>query len=189
MQKLITVIRAYVFFTFLLGLAYPLFIFLTGQVFFHDKANGSLLIRNNKIIGSKLIAQEFLGPTYFHSRFSAKHYDGTNSGGSNFAITNNLLHQQIESNARKVKLINELPLETKLPADMVMNSASSLDPHISIANAYLQSARIAKHRNLPKEKIKKLIDKFTDPDFIGIWGQKGVNVLQLNLELDKLTKQ
>ena len=186
MQKLMTAVRVFFAFAILLGLIYPLFILAIGQVIFPDKANGSLLIHNDKIIGAKSIAQEFTAPKYFHSRFSANNYDATNSGASNLALSNANLYKQIEKHIKHIQLENDLPPNTKLPADMVMSSASSLDPHISLDNALLQLTRIAKHRGLSKESVKNLISNFLDPDFIGIWGQKGVNVLQLNLELDKL---
>ncbi len=188
MQKWLTSLRAYLIFTIFLGLVYPLLILAIGQLFFPDKANGSLLSYNNEIIGSKLIAQEFTAPEYFHSRFSAKSYDATNSGASNLAISNINLYKQIEKYIKHVQQENELSPATKLPADMVMSSASSLDPHISLANALLQLPRVAKHRGLSKNIVTKLIHNSLDPDFIGIWGQKAVNVLLLNLELDKLQK-
>ena len=187
MQKLMTATRVFFVFAILLGLIYPLFILAIGQTIFPDKANGSLLISNDKIVGSKLIAQEFTAHKYFHSRFSAKNYDATNSGASSLALSNANLYKQIEKRIKHILLENDLPPNTKLPADMVMSSASSLDPHISLDNALLQLPRIAKHRGLPKELVKNLINDFLDPDFIGIWGQKSVNVLQLNLKLDKLT--
>jgi potassium-transporting ATPase KdpC subunit len=186
MQNLITTARAFLVFAILLGVIYPLFIMAIGQIAFPYQANGSLLTHNDKIVGSALIAQEFTSHKYFHSRFSAIKYDATNSGGSDLAVSNPILYTQIEKHIKHIKLENELPADTKLPADMVLNSASGLDPHISLANAMLQLPRIAKHRHLSLEIVKRLINDYTDNDFFGIWGQKGVNVLQLNLALDKL---
>ena len=184
MQKLITSIRVFLVFTILLGLVYPLLIMVIGQTIFPYQAKGSLIIYQGKTIGSALIAQEFTSDKYFHSRFSAVNYNASHSGGSNLAMSNASLYQQVEKHIAQVKLENNLPPDAKLPADMVLNSASGLDPHISLANAMLQLPRVMKVRNLSKEKIKKLIYDCFDPDFIGIWGQKGVNVLKLNLALD-----
>lgn len=188
MQKLIITIRTFLGFTVILGVVYPLLIMAIGQAVFPDKAKGSLLIQNGKIIGSSLIAQEFTINKYFHSRFSAVNYNAANSGSSNLALSNAKLYKQVEQHIAQVKLKNGLLADTKLPADMVHSSASGLDPHISLANAMLQLPRVMQARNLPKEIIKKLIDDNIDNDFIGIWGQKGVNVLKLNLALDKLER-
>lgn len=186
MQKLITGVRVYLVFAVLLGLVYPLFMLLIGQLIFPHQANGSLITHHGKIIGSSLIAQEFTAPQYFHSRFSATNYDAMNSGGSNLAASNAQLYTQIEKHVERVKLENDLSEHTELPADMVLTSASGLDPHITLANALLQLPRIAKYRGLMPEKVKKLICDHLDHNYVGIWGQAGVNVLQLNLALDKL---
>jgi len=186
MQQLITSVKVFLVFAILLGLVYPLFTMILGQIFFPYQANGSLLTFHGKIIGSSLIAQEFTSHKYFHSRFSAINYNAMNSGGSNLAISNPKLYEQTATHIKYIKFANNLPENSTLPADMVLSSASGLDPHISLANAILQLPRVAKHRHLTKENIKRLIYAHLDRDFIGIWGQKGVNVLKLNLALDKL---
>jgi len=186
MQKLITTTRIFLIFTIILGVAYPLLIMVLGQSIFPYQANGSLLTHHGKIIGSSLIAQEFTSHKYFHSRFSAINYNATNSGGSNLAASNAQLYTNVEKQIAHTKLENNLSADVKLPADMVLSSASGLDPHISLANAILQLPRVAKHRGLPKEMIKRLIYDYLERDFIGIWGQNAVNVLQLNLALDRL---
>ncbi len=186
MQKLITSCRAFLVFALFLGLIYPLFIMGIGQVIFPVKANGSLLKNHdNTIIGSKLIAQEFTAHKYFHSRFSAINYNAADSGASNLSISNAKLYKQTKKHINHIRLENDFPDDMKLPADMVLESASGLDPHISLANTMLQLPRVAKHRGLTQERVKKLIETTIDDDFIGIWGAEGVNVLKLNIALDK----
>ena len=170
----------------ILGLLYPLTIMLIGQILFPYQANGSLIKHRGKIIGSSLIAQEFNSYKYFHSRFSAIKYNATSSGASNLAPSNKILYQKTKQRVRQMQIENSLQESISLPADMVFSSASGLDPHISFANAMLQLPRVAKERNLPKEAIKRLVQKHLENDFIGIWGEAGVNVLELNLELDSL---
>ncbi|MBU0744876.1 MAG: K(+)-transporting ATPase subunit C [Gammaproteobacteria bacterium] len=186
MKKLITSIRVFFVFAILLGLVYPLFIMALGQLIFPYQANGSLITYHDKIIGSKLIAQEFNHPEYFHSRFSAVDYDATNSGASNLPTSSNTLYQQTQANTKKIKIENDLTPDVKLPADMVLSSASGLDPHISLDNAMLQLPRVVKYRGLSRKAVQELIYKHLDSDFVGIWGQPGVNVLKLNLALDKI---
>ena len=184
MQKLITSIRVFFGFAILLGLGYPLFIVVISNAIFPYQANGSLLEHNDKTIGSALIAQEFTSHKYFHSRFSAVNYDARNSGGSNLAASNEKLYKQTEKYINHVRIENDFKADLKIPADMVLSSASGLDPHISLANAMLQLPRIEKHRHLNKAFIKRLIYDSLDHDFIGVWGKPGVNVLKLNLALD-----
>lgn len=188
MQKIFIALRAFVVFAMLFGIIYPFFIMGVGNLIFPYQAQGSLLVHDNKIIGSELIAQEFLSHKYFHSRFSAVNYNAANSGGSNLAPSNKKLIERVMHNIKHTKIENGLSTKVTLPADMVLASASGLDPHISLANALLQLPRVAKHRNLPETKVKRLIYDNLKPDFIGVWGQSGVNVLQLNLALDQLDK-
>jgi potassium-transporting ATPase KdpC subunit len=187
-SEIITSIKAFIGFSILLGLVYPLGITTIAQITMPYQANGSLIKENGKIIGATLIGQKFDSPKYFQSRSSAagKGYDATNSGGTNLGPTSKKLMTQSEEKIKEVRLNNNLSNSQKIPADMVLASASGLDPHISLENAYLQIPRIAKIRGLSKEKIKELVHKNTDPDFVGIWGQNGVNVLKLNIALDKL---
>jgi potassium-transporting ATPase KdpC subunit len=186
MQRLITTIRVFSGFALLFGLIYPLVILGVGNLVFPRNAQGGLIKRDGKIIGSKLIAQNFSSPKYFHSRFSAVNYNAMGSGGNNLAPSNKKLIELATNRIKQIRGVNNLADKIALPADMVLDSASGLDPHISLANALLQLPRVAKQRNLSAATIKKLIHANTQPDFVGIWGQAGVNVLRLNLALDRL---
>jgi len=182
-----TALKVFIGFSILLGLVYPLSITAIAQLTMPDKANGSLIKINNKIVGSKLIGQEFKGEKYFNSRPSAVDYNAAGSGGSNLGPTSKKLIDLTTERLNQTRKINNI--SGKMPADMVLASASGLDPHISIKNALLQIPRISKTRNISEAKLKELVDKNTDPDFIGIWGQAGVNVLKVNIDLDKLSEK
>lgn len=189
MNELIRSIKVYLVFSILLGIIYPVFITISAQIFFTYKANGSLVSVDNTVIGSELIGQSFDKPEYFNSRPSAVDYNAEGSGGSNFGPTNNRLINRVKAQITEVRNKNDLNNDSKIPADMVLTSASGLDPHISLANVKLQIKRVSKIRNIPEDKIKNLIEKYIDPDFIGLWGQSGVNVLKLNIALDKISKK
>lgn len=180
MKNIITSIKVFIIFSVLLGLFYPLVITGIAQATMPNKANGSLIKIDGKVVGSSLIGQKFDKPEYFNSRPSAVDYNASASGASNLGPSSKKLIARVKETIRKENLSNN-----NIPADMVLTSASGLDPHISLANAQLQIPRIAKARNISKIEIKKLVDKNTDPDFIGIWGQQGVNVLKLNIALNK----
>lgn len=177
-------IRIFIIISILLGILYPVCITIIGQLTMSDKANGSLIIHDNKIVGSKLIAQAFNHPRYFYSRPSAVNYNAAGSGGSNLGPSSKKLLEEVEKRINVIRRENNLELTQKLPADMVLESASGLDPHISWPNALLQVSRIASIRNIPEIEIQKLIKENIDANFIGIWGQQGINVLKLNLALD-----
>lgn len=187
MGKLNTALKVFLVYAIFLGIFYPLLITGISFVVMHDKAEGSLIKKNGEIIGSKLIAQEFNDPGYFHSRFSFINYNAANSGASNFAPSNQKFLAEVAERIDKVRMENGIPQDKKIPADMVLASGSGLDPHISIENARLQLPRVAAVRGLPKEKIDALIKKNIDRDFVGIWGDEGVNVLLLNLDLDSIS--
>lgn len=176
--------------TLLLGIIYPLFMYGIGQLFFHKTANGSLILQNGKVIGSEWIGQNFNQPTYFHPRPSSagdKGYDAANSSGSNLGPTSQKLIDQIRDRATNYRAENQLGADILIPADAVTASASGLDPHISVENALLQASRIAQARNLPKEKIMQLIEKFTEGRDLGLFGEKRINVLRINLALDQMS--
>jgi potassium-transporting ATPase KdpC subunit len=177
MKNIIISIRAFIVFSILLGLVYPLAITGIAQVAMPQKANGSLIVKNGKVIGSSLIGQKFDKPEYFNSRPSAVDYNAAGSGGSNYGPSGKKLIEQVKARVKN---------STSVPADAVLTSASGLDPHISLKNAQLQIPRVSKIRNISESQLKKLIEENTDSDFIGIWGQDGVNVLKLNLALDKV---
>lgn len=180
MKNIIISIKAFIIFSILLGLVYPLAITGIAQVAFPQKANGSLIVENEQVIGSSLIAQKFDSPKYFSPRPSAVDYNAAGSGASNLGPSSMKLVEQVK--ARTEKLGQKAPL----PADMVLTSASGLDPHISVENAKLQAKRVAKVRSLQIATLYELISNNTDSEFLGIWGQDGVNVLKLNLALDKV---
>jgi len=180
MKNVITSIKVFIVFSVLLGLIYPLAITGIAQATMKDKANGSLIVKNGQVVGSSLIGQKFDKPEYFNSRPSAVDYNASGSGGSNLGPSSKKLIARVKEDIIKNNLSGK-----KIPADMVLTSASGLDPHISLENAELQLPRIAKIRKISESEIKKLVAKNTDPDFVGIWGHQGVNVLKLNIALDK----
>jgi K+-transporting ATPase ATPase C chain len=162
---------------------YPLFIFAVGQALFRDKANGSLITRDGKVIGSSLIGQEFTGERYFHPRPSAVAYDPSASGGSNLGPTSSKLRDRIAAGVRSLE--RETGVREEIPADAVTASCSGVDPHISPANAYLQIARVARSRNLDERLVRALIDRHIEKRFLGIYGEPRLNVLLVNLDLDR----
>jgi K+-transporting ATPase ATPase C chain len=191
MKQFITEIRGAVMSTLMLAIVlcgvYPLVVFGIGQTLFHDKANGSLIVdASGTVRGSRLLGQQFAADKYFHPRPSAagNGYDATSSGGSNLGPTSQKLHDSIAQNISDYRTQNGLATNATVPADAVTASASGLDPHISLNNAELQVARVAKARSVEPDKIRTLIKQYTDPADLGILGDPGVNVLELNLALD-----
>lgn len=169
---------------------YPLVVYGLGQVLFHDKANGSLIVdKDGTIHGSRLIGQQFTQDKYFQSRPSAagNGYDPTSSGGSNLGPTSSNLMTAVSQRISDYRTANGLATNAPVPADAVTASGSGLDPHISVPNAELQAARVAKARGLSVDKVKQLIRANTDGPDLGILGEPGVNVLTLNLALDALS--
>ena len=167
---------------------YPLIVFGISQLLFRDQANGSLITAaDGSVRGSKLLGQAFSDPKYFHPRPSAagNGYDATSSGGSNLGPTSQKLKDAIQGRIAAYRAENGLNETEPVPADAVTASGSGLDPHISVRNAELQTARVAKVRGLSKDKIRELVEQNTDGRDLGILGEPGVNVLQLNLALDQ----
>ncbi|MBI1858304.1 MAG: potassium-transporting ATPase subunit KdpC [Candidatus Melainabacteria bacterium] len=175
----------FILFSVLTGLMYPVIITGLAQVFWKDKANGSLIVSNKKVIGSKLIGQKFTSPQYFHARPSAIDYKGNISGASNLGPTSSKLIENAQKEINSVRSENALGKDSKIPADLVLSSASGLDPHISLDSALLQAPRIAKIRGITLDKMNKLIYKNLEEPLFKFLGQKRVNVLTLNLELEK----
>jgi potassium-transporting ATPase KdpC subunit len=176
-------------FTVVCGVIYPLLTTGIGQAAFNDKANGSLIKQNGAVVGSKLIGQTFTAPQYFHSRPSAAGdgYDGSASSGSNLGPTSQDLLDAVKERVDTYRTENNLSADARVPVDAVTASASGLDPDISIANARIQAQRVAAERNLPVETVLKLVDKYTDGRIAYVLGEPGVNVLELNIALDRLT--
>ena len=177
---------AIVVFTVLFGVVYPLFSTLVGQVAFGDKADGSLIRRDGVVVGSELIGQTFTAPEYFHSRPSAAGagYDGAASSGSNLGPLSPDLLAAVEQRVAGYREENGLSPDVQVPVDAVTASGSGLDPHISVANARLQAARVADARGLSLDVVLALIDDHTDGRSLGVLGEPGVNVVMLNLALD-----
>lgn len=165
---------------------YPLVVWVLSQGFFPQKANGSLITRGGKVLGSSLIAQSFSGPAYFHPRPSAAGdgYDAAASGGSNLGPTSQKLIDDIRGRVDRYRTENGLKESDPVPADAVTASASGLDPHISPRNAALQVPRVARARGLSEETVRKKIKAHTESRDLGFLGEPRVNVLELNLDLD-----
>jgi K+-transporting ATPase ATPase C chain len=188
-RQLRSAIVAILFFTVLTGLAYPLAMTGVAQILFPDQSNGSLLRDNGgRVVGSRLIGQAFAGEQYFHSRPSAAGdgYDASVSSGSNLGPTSADLVTSVEERAAVYRTTNGLPGDALVPVDAVTASASGLDPHISIANALLQATRVAAARQISLEDVHALINEHTEGRGLGVLGEPGVNVLELNLGLDEI---
>jgi K+-transporting ATPase ATPase C chain len=171
----------------LTGMAYPLVMTGVSQLVFPERANGSLIVRDGKPIGSSLIGQRFSDPKYFWGRPSATSppYNAGASSGSNRGVSN---PDQLTAMRERVGALRAAdPGQTALvPIDLVTASGSGLDPHISVAAARYQASRVAKARGIPTEQVQKLVDELTEGRQFGLLGERRVNVLRLNLALDEL---
>jgi len=170
--------------TAVFGIAYPLVVTGLAQLLFPGQANGSLIERDGKAVGSRLIGQPFAGPGYFWSRPSAagKGYDATASGGSNLGPTNAALLKRVEIERARLQATNP---GTPVPVELATTSASGLDPHLSPAGALFQVPRVARERGLDEALIRALVQAHTDDREFGFLGEPRVNVLELNLTLDE----
>jgi potassium-transporting ATPase KdpC subunit len=170
------------------GLVYPLAVTGVAQIFFPAQSNASLIQKGNAVVGSHLIGQSFTRPEYFHGRPSATDppYDASGSGGSTLAPSNKKLIKQAQIRVAQIRKDNRLSDTAFVPADLVLASASGLDPHIAPASALLQANRVAKERNIPQALAEDLIQQCTEQPLLGVWGKERVNVLELNLALDKM---
>jgi K+-transporting ATPase KdpC subunit len=177
-----------VVFTVITGVFYPLIVTGIAQVFFRHQANGSLIVSNGEVAGSELIGQPFSDPAYFWGRLSATPsfpYNAASSSGSNYGPENPALQDEVQARIDALKAVdpdNILPI----PVDLVTSSGSGLDPDISIAAADYQISRVARYRNLTVEQVTALVKQYTTGRQFGILGEPRVNVLELNLALDKL---
>jgi K+-transporting ATPase ATPase C chain len=182
-----TSIRFTLLATILCGLAYPLLVTGIAGVIFPHQAAGSLILKDGKVIGSELLAQSFTSDRYFHPRPSAagNGYDATSSGGSNLAQSNSKLVQRIQGDIDKLAAENP---GKPVPIDLVTTSGSGLDPDITPDTAFYQAPRIAKARGLSEDQVRQLIQQHITGRQLGLLGEPRVNVLALNLDLDKLAK-
>jgi potassium-transporting ATPase KdpC subunit len=177
-----------IIFTFVCGIAYPLVVTGLAQLLFPKQANGSLITVDGQIVGSELIGQQFDQPQYFWGRLSTttdNPYNASASGGSNLGVMNPYLNIQASQRIDALKAADPTN-NAPIPVDLVTASASGLDPDISIAAARYQATRVANSRNLDLDSVYTLIEKYTEPRWLGIFGEPVVNVLELNLALDAL---
>jgi K+-transporting ATPase ATPase C chain len=188
-KNLLTSLIAVIAITVLFGLVYPLVMTGISQVVFPGRANGSKVWLNGKVVGSSLIGQEFRGKRYFHSRPSATGYSGDvtyfGNAGPNSVEEREAVRENLASYVALEKPYDHSLTKEQVPVDAVTVSASGVDPEISQANAWTQAHRIAAVRKLPLARVDELISGHTNGRFLGLFGEPGVNVLQLNIALDK----
>jgi potassium-transporting ATPase KdpC subunit len=207
-RQLLPALRMVLVLTVVLGLAYPLVVTLAAQGLFNGSANGSLVKVNGQVVGSKLLGQTFTGNQYFQGRPSGipdnltaigalasngqpgdpKDLSLSNSGGSNYGPNNSTFLNLVSQRVAAYRKLNGLSPSTKVPVDAVTSSASGVDPEISVANARLQVPRVARARRLSPATVDQLVDTHTDSRPAGVLGDPGVNVLELNLALDRATR-
>jgi K+-transporting ATPase ATPase C chain len=188
-KDLTTAVLAIMALTLVLGLAYPLAITGISQVVFPGSANGSKVSFDGHVVGSKLIGQEFKGKDFFHSRPSATEYSGNvtffGNGGPNSTEVRDEIREELAAYVKLNKPYDHSLTREEVPVDAVTQSASGVDPHISEANALIQAHRIAAVRGLSLVRVEELISDHTDDRFLGVLGEPGVNVLQLNIALEE----
>ncbi|MNJ98505.1 Potassium-transporting ATPase C chain [compost metagenome] len=187
MKNIMPALRSYLFFTVLLGLLYPLVMTGLAQIFFAEKAGGSLIYnKEGQVVGSSLIAQKFENPKYFWPRPSSQDYNPLPSGGTNLGMTSQDLKKSVDE--RRAKWAEAASSSAEVPLDLLFASGSGLDPHISPAAAQYQAARVAQVRGLETQQVQDLVNTMTRGRQFGILGEPTVNVLVLNKALDEMAE-
>ncbi|MGC8966554.1 MAG: potassium-transporting ATPase subunit KdpC [Caldimicrobium sp.] len=186
MRNLFHAVKIFLFLCFITGLLYPFLITGISNVFFKDKAKGSMVYKDGKPVGSRLIAQPFVSPYFFWSRPSAVGYNTLLSGGSNLGPTNPELYNKVKE---RVDFLKKNGINGAIPSHLVFASGSGLDPHLPPEAVLVQVERVSRELKIPKEEILKLIEKHTEKRLFGFIGVPVVNVLELNLELLELAKK
>lgn len=186
-RDILKAIRITLVFGLIGGVIYPLAITGISQVVFHDQANGSLIVQNGQVVGSSLIGQNFSADKYFQGRPSATAtpYDASNSAGSNLGPTNPVLINRVASSARAFRQANGLDPSAQVPVDIVTTDFSGFDPDITEAAALLQVHRVAQARSLSDSRVHDLVEKYLHGRVLWIFGEPYINVLELNLALDR----
>jgi K+-transporting ATPase ATPase C chain len=188
-NSILSSLRALFVLTIMTGVLYPLLLTFVAWVFFPHRANGSLIVSNGRIVGSVLIGQRFESPRYFQPRPSAIRYNPVPSGASNLGPTSRALCDSVQARRTTLVTMNGLPPNAKVPTDMLFASGSGVDPHISPESALMQVQRVARARGLDSVQavsLEALIKRVTEPRQFGLLGEPRVNVLELNLALDKI---
>ena len=191
MKELVRSLLVLIVMSLLTGVLYPLIVTGISRAGFPRQAHGSLLMTGDTIIGSAIVGQNFSSPRYFRGRPSAieKSYDAGNSGGSNFGPSNAKFLEEVGGRVETVRKDNGLERTASVPADLVLASASGLDPHISVEAATIQVKRVAKARGMSEPDVQVLVERFTEMPLAGFLGEKRINVLRLNLALDELSRR
>jgi potassium-transporting ATPase KdpC subunit len=188
LKQIIPAVRIALAMTVLTGLLYSGAVTGLCQILFRQKANGSLLLKDDRVMGSSLIGQNFTSPGYFHSRPSAAGYDASTSSGSNLGPTSRKLIERVKKDIESFRKENPA-YQGPIPADLTTSSGSGLDPHISPASAHAQAARVASARSASTAQIERLIEQFTEGPSLGFIGEPRVNVLELNMALNRYVPQ
>lgn len=189
MKESLIALRLFVLLTVLTGVIYPLAVTLPAQLFFGRQANGSLTTKNQKVVGSELLAQSFTNTSYFWPRPSAGNYETVASSASNQGPTSVGLKKIIEERAARLRAAHELSADAPVPAELLLASGSGLDPHLSPEAVRFQLERVSKARSFTpaqRQELEKLIDSLVEPPQLGLLGQPRINVLKLNLAVDSI---
>ena len=189
MKSAIASLKMLIVMTIFCGLIYPLAFTGIMQVVFPYQANGSIIEKDGKAIGSELIGQEFKSDLYFSGRPSANEYDAANSAGTNYGAINADLKKQVEERTAEIRKAYNLTDKDLIPSVMVLNSAPGFDPHMTPESMYFQVKRVAAARNLDEAQVKALVDAHIEQPTLGFMGDARVNVLKLNMALDELSKK